>query len=808
MSNACAIIRLAGLWHGPDRDHGDTGSDLRGSAPVPLDSYQRWLRDGPRGTGVAAVKGPGPPADSPAGDTLAHWLVRENPRQPVNLPVYAPDRVDAERDLIGIQTEADAFAYLIASCDLKPPLAIGLFGDWGSGKSFLMRSIEQRLLSLRRLVTGQDQAAVRVWKNIVSIEFNAWEYVQGNLWAGLLERIFAELGSLQPRLVESWRAPVQRDLNQVEKAVPVIRQRLTEAESRHSERLQQVDEAEKAAAKARNDAEARADVERDRVAQERAGQALRSLWGVLPVLLLKRQGYDLVEALKAARAELARGNAVRGAYWRRPGHVVLLSLGALLVPLVSLLLVWAKVPAAVSVLGGLAALAPVLTTTLSAATRWGREHLAGLEAAEADVQAEIHKPVQEAEAALTVARAALAAAQQQVAAADLKRRDAEERKAELRAKLEALTPGRILVNYADQRSTEYGRRLGLLAQVRQDLRTLEEQIIANNDAVRALPAPATPAARPAADRSEQLRDVPNRIVLYIDDLDRCPPAKVLEVLEAVHLLLSFEMFVVVVAVDSRWLTSALTDRLVALRPSANGAEAPVANDYLEKIFQLPFWVQPLPPDGRAQLLHGLLSDSVRGHADAGGPDGHTAAANGLRLGDREEELVSAMLLRYGSEVRLETSPLALEPEDLAFFESLAPLLGDTPRRIKRFVNTCQLLFAMAPSLPPGGAFPSARAIVSLVAAISEGLPPVGRHLLAALEACGPGDPSRSPDQEARGRTGLGDFLASCPGAAGPERDRLTAWLGRHPAWQQVRLADLGIRLDMIRRLRFDKPSSP
>ncbi|MEZ5024500.1 MAG: P-loop NTPase fold protein [Chitinophagales bacterium] len=40
-----------------------------------------------------------------------------------------------------------------------------------------------------------------------------------------------------------------------------------------------------------------------------------------------------------------------------------------------------------------------------------------------------------------------------------------------------------------------------------------------------------------------------RIVLYIDDLDRCPPKKVVEVLQAIHLILAFPLFVVVVGVD-------------------------------------------------------------------------------------------------------------------------------------------------------------------------------------------------------------------------------------------------------------------
>jgi len=45
-----------------------------------------------------------------------------------------------------------------------------------------------------------------------------------------------------------------------------------------------------------------------------------------------------------------------------------------------------------------------------------------------------------------------------------------------------------------------------------------------------------------------------RIVLYIDDGDRCPPDKVVEVLQAVHMLLAFRLFV---AVDVRWVATSL-----------------------------------------------------------------------------------------------------------------------------------------------------------------------------------------------------------------------------------------------------------
>jgi KAP family P-loop domain len=156
------------------------------------DSYNRWLEAERKGGTEVERKG-GTEVER-KGDTevggrrLRRWLEGENPRRPVDLPQYAPDGIDSRQDHIGVATEAEAFARLIASCDLTPPLAIALFGDWGSGKSFLMSAVQDRLKALTERVADRPQGEVRVWKRIKQIEFNAWEYVQGNLWASLLEK--------------------------------------------------------------------------------------------------------------------------------------------------------------------------------------------------------------------------------------------------------------------------------------------------------------------------------------------------------------------------------------------------------------------------------------------------------------------------------------------------------------------------------------------------------------------------------------------------------------------------------------------
>ena len=53
----------------------------------------------------------------------------------------------ADRDSLGFDEVADAFAALVESASTEPPTTIGIEGTWGTGKSTLMRMIESRLRS-------------------------------------------------------------------------------------------------------------------------------------------------------------------------------------------------------------------------------------------------------------------------------------------------------------------------------------------------------------------------------------------------------------------------------------------------------------------------------------------------------------------------------------------------------------------------------------------------------------------------------------------------------------------------------------
>ncbi len=195
-----------------------------------------------------------------------------------------------------------------------------------------------------------------------------------------------------------------------------------------------------------------------------------------------------------------------------------------------------------------------------------------------------------------------------------------------------------------------------------------------------------------------------RIVLYIDDLDRCEPQKVVEVLQAVNMLLSFRLFVVIVAVDARWLSRSLETKYRELfgPPEGNGRAASAAGpvtavgdglsratpiDYLEKIFQIPYWVPPMTEKTSGKLVEDLMAaDRAARPSGTGLPPGGPTPSPSPRLEPLPQAVSGPPQDEQDPNPWQATYALGLTDEEISALQVLSPFLGGSPRRARRFVN--------------------------------------------------------------------------------------------------------------------------
>jgi hypothetical protein len=287
-----------------------------------------------------------------------------------------------------------------------------------------------------------------------------------------------------------------------------------------------------------------------------------------------------------------------------------------------------------------------------------------------------------------------------------------EQMGELGRELAELGPGQRLYSFIAERATsdDYRRQLGLISTIRKDF---EQLIVLMNE-------------WKAREQREKDADAPkaiDRIVLYIDDLDRCSSEQVVDVLQAVHLLLALDLFVVVVGVDPRWLLRSLRReyRTVLTSGSQPSGQTPLETtpqDYLEKIFNIPFTLPRMRSDRFESLVRSLVeieTDSETRDADGRPPEPEPApeaeaeperaATTGsersaLDLAELPVEAKSEVAAAQSGATKSAARPLT--PPELEMLTALAPLV-ETPRETKRLLNLYRMIRATR-NLSPASRF--------------------------------------------------------------------------------------------------------
>lgn len=556
-------------------------------------------------------------------------------------------------DHLSVRDYAWQLSELIALRETKLPLAVGLFGNWGAGKSHFMNLMDARLKTLasekeadwakRAEAAGHvlrdDPSGKGPWcQQVVPIYFNAWHYLDTNLWASLVTEIFDALfrhvagdaSSEQER-----KAKVEQllaELHDVRGTVAGAEEALEIAKAAKGHAETEERKAKEAAEKA----------EQERSAQQQVVDGLlNNLNTLIPeydkqekwkeavdTLGLKFEGLRdsygaLVARVRELRALGGRARSVVSSIFAKDGRrsrMAWLAGAVIIAPVLGGLLVWAatywnaeirKVGQAMGQLTGL----------LAGVGAWGTAQLARgekllqtAENLELEARTEREKRIRE-DAGVKAAQQELEQRIKDEAAAKERLTEARARVRKIEEELHELRPERRLYRFIEQRAQakDYRSQLGLVSLAREDFRKLN-QFFLETDAVIALETEAdaklSPSDREAKkQKRRELGARIDRIVLFVDDLDRCSPSKVVDVLQAVHLLLAYPLFAVVVGVDQRCLKLSLEVQRPGLVTNGNGASVrePIATplDYLEKIFHIPFHLPKMADKDFANLIDKL-----------------------------------------------------------------------------------------------------------------------------------------------------------------------------------------------------------
>ena len=173
----------------------------------------------------------------------------------------------------------------------------------------------------------------------------------------------------------------------------------------------------------------------------------------------------------------------------------------------------------------------------------------------------------------------------------------------------------------------------------------------------------------------------SRVVVVVDDLDRCLPGTVVDTLEAIKLFLAVPKMAFVVAADEAPVAHA-----IATAFGATGDGSALAQKYLEKIVQIPVRVPALGlGDVEAYVAQLLLWHRI---------DGDENKFEALR-----ERCAAARAAGEASLVAGMAEGIDGADGDVALAERLAPILYEelegNPRRIKRLLNAYWVRAAIA-----------------------------------------------------------------------------------------------------------------
>ncbi len=610
---------------------------------------------------------------------------------------YAPEGKFDHKDQLDFDKDIEAFSNLLVYKKVNPPLAIGLFGNWGSGKSFFIKKLNESIQT--KSGTGNPD----ICKNIVHIHFNSWHYSDSNLWASLINEIFEELGryadkqNSKKKLKEILYEKLETStilLGDAKDKLTLIKERKSKLEGELSdiyndkkEKIQKLKDIKvadifSALFKEETIKKDIAEIEKDLINQD----VIQQITDVDDQI---RELGSPLKKISHAFEFLAKEN--KKALFFFLLIPMLIYIVVLLIRYFSHDLKFINSEIAAFLLSVNGVLLVVLNKVRPFYSRINQAYkrLVSLRKSLEDLREAKLKEDNEKEVKLKI---------------DLQNLENEEQAAkskisslnhdidEANKEIEEIKSGKRLINFIKDRNNnkEYQNQLGIISWIRKDFERLNDIMLEQKE---------------FEDKEEGAFQI-DRIILYIDDLDRCDEHRVLQVLEAVHLLLAFPLFAVVVGVDPRWLNNALelkfSDLLIPKSNSHGQGDKinkPACTyDYLEKIFQIPFSLRPVNEEGAKRLIKSLLSidnseeETIEFPQDNEQKMPQTSDSVLENTNTQNTEYDQSDVIEHDYKPKIDTiAALEIKKDEIEFMVQLSVLIGQTPRTINRYINVYRII---------------------------------------------------------------------------------------------------------------------
>ncbi|MFC0780869.1 P-loop NTPase fold protein [Flavobacterium sp. HJSW_4] len=626
---------------------------------------------------------------------------------------------DTGEDHLNIKEDVEAFARVITAKNFEPPLAIALLGKWGSGKSFFMHKLKENV----QYLSGQNPRNV-FCEGIAHVHFNAWSYMDANLWASIVTRIFEGLQEYitNDTKAKNFKKEIEKKLTQnlnfskdeitsLEKQTKITRVQLfglyrqkINAKKELKKKISTIKQntLKKVLKNVNDKFKVRSSIENSLDNNETFIKSTDQLKQIIP----EKYWVSPDELYKQVKSKdtFLKIFFESGKWLRNTIYLLIILAIIYFTPiftfLISLLIEWhdftfsAKFLTLMIIIGNFwkravdtyKKLQPLVASFWNIKTEYDDE--------KANALFKFNQKEKALKLEIKNSKEDIALLEQRIVAV-------KEIKEKLEFKLNNALSTEALYSFIEKRanSEDYKKHLGIVSIIRKDFEILSDLLTDHRKE--------TEKNRESEEFKKMFERPLERIILYIDDLDRCPEDRVVEVLEAVNLLMAFPLFIVIVGVDPRWVKTALNKKYeIQFQENDPNGDRISPSNYLEKIFQVPFHLKDADDLNIKNMIENLakkkvdvsvenLTDFEESKVEDSNKD-ESLLDNELTMRDDLTVLIRENNINissgyYSSLQEHEINALEITTQEIKQIKSLTEIIGNNPRCIKRFINIYRIV---------------------------------------------------------------------------------------------------------------------